>query len=339
MYRTENNTMAETISASVQGAEHIQNDKTCQDAISIKEGSFHGSPYLICSVADGHGGDDYHFSHIGSLFATSAAEKTATQFLQSGATTSDSRGEYFSNHVIWHLKDEWEENIKQSWEQFRVTYDHVRRHGTTILSVLIYQGYAYMAQLGDGDICYLDREENPVFLVQPDEGPTDSTTDSLCSRRANNYWNFACIPLKDITFLMMSTDGLINSMSTSEEYVKLIKTLQGYVSRFRPSEINALLPEWLSDYSENGCGDDISLVGINLKTNNKLGEMKNDNTENTRTEDHEKTSGGRTRGSVCRRKKRTIFSTKVLQRIKRHPGTKSYYLLSGAGRRTRRRVC
>ena len=333
MYRTENDIMAETISASIQGATHVRDGKICQDAVSIKEGFYRGNPYLVCSIADGHGGEDYHYSHIGSLLALQSAEKTAIQLLQTGATGSDNRGEYFGTYVSRHLQDEWMECIRQSWDQFRIDRELVRRHGTTILSVLFYGGYAYMAQLGDGNICYLDRARNPVFLVQPDVGPTDSATDSLCSRNANEYWNFACVPEKDIAFLMMSTDGLINSMAGNDGYVKFAKILQGYFEKFRPSEINAVLPEWLTDYSEKGCGDDISLAAINLAATNKPGDKKNENTDNTRTEDHQETRGGRTGESLCRRKKRATFRIKALQRCQRHPGSEKYYLLPGAGRR------
>lgn len=338
MYRTENNVMAETISASVQGATHIREGKICQDAVSIKEGSYRSKPYLVCSVADGHGGEDYLYSHIGSLLALQSAEKTAMQFVQTGITCCDNCGEYFGNYVSRHLKDEWLESIRQSWEQFRIDQDLVRRHGTTILSVLFYEGYAYMAQLGDGNICYLDNDGSPVFLVEPDDGPSDSTTDSLCSRNANKYWNFACVPEKDIAFLMMSTDGLINSMAGNDGYVKFAKILQGYLEKFRPSEINAALPEWLTDYSEKGCGDDISLAAINLSTTNKPGDKNNENTEDTRTEKHQETGGGRTGGNFRSRKKWTAFRIQALQRFQRHPGSEKYYLLPGAARRSGRRL-
>lgn len=324
---------------SVKGANHVRDNKCCQDAISIKEGSFRGKPYLICSVADGHGDSAYTHSDKGALLATLTAEQTTVQFLLTGEPHRDNRGELFAKYICRHLKNEWIENIKQTHCRYHVSHDMVRKYGTTLLCVLVYNGHVYMAQLGDGETCYLDREMNPVFLVEPETGPTISITDSLCSTDANTCWNFACIPTTDIKFLMLSTDGLMNSLADNGEYAKLAATLNGYLNRFRPSEINAALPEWLSDYSKKGSGDDISLVAINLRPNtNKHGEEHEKDTKNPRVENREKASGGQPRGSLPRGKKWGTLRVKALQRLKRHPGTEKYYLLSGARRHSRRRL-
>lgn len=331
--------MAVTVSASVRGATHVRDNKPCQDAVSIKEGTFQGKPYLICSVADGHGSAAFTHSDAGSLMAALAAEKTAIQFLLTRDTRFENRGERFVGHVRQYLKDEWEENIRQSWQAFHIGRSVIRKHGTTLLSVLVYDGYVYMTQLGDGDICYLDQTGQPVFLVKPETGPTNSVTSSLCSQDANECWNVACLPVEDIRFLMMSSDGLMNSLANNDEYVKLASSLQNYCGKFRPSEICSVLPQWLTDYSETGCGDDISLVAIHFETNKtEPGEEHDKDTEHSRTEHREKTGGRWPGRSVHRKQKWTAACFKALQQLKRHPGAEKYYLLSCTRRRSRCRL-
>jgi len=325
------------VSASVQGASHIREKKPCQDAISIKQGFLKGKACFIASVADGHGGPAYTHSDDGSMLAALAAEHTAVHFIQSGKVRSKKRGEHFAECVRQSLKNAWEESIKQSWQMYHIAPEIIRKHGTTILSILVYDGYVYMAQLGDGDICYLDKELRPVFLVKPEEGPISSITPSLCSNDADRSWNFACIPLDDIRFVVLSTDGLMNSLASNDEYVKLAETLYDYLGRFRPSEIDEVLPGWLSDYSKNGSGDDVSLIGVKLNHEKEnQGEENETDADNSGAGNRGKTGGGWPRGSLPCQAGRSGLRFKAIQRIKFYPGTEKYYLLSNSRRKSGR---
>ena len=83
------------------------------------------------------------------------------------------------------------------------------------------------------------------------------------------------MPAGDIGFLMMSSDGLINSLANDDEYFKLATILADYMHRFPSAKVKAVLPQWLADYSKRGSGDDISLVAIQMKQTGKdTGETK-----------------------------------------------------------------
>lgn len=58
-----------SFNVTVQGASHIKANKVCQDF----SGSVDGEKYKIAIICDGHGGDDYFRSELGSKFATEAA--------------------------------------------------------------------------------------------------------------------------------------------------------------------------------------------------------------------------------------------------------------------------
>lgn len=332
--------IGEVVFGSTVGASHIKENKPCQDAVSVKEGTYRGKPYLICSTADGHGDPKYKYSDVGAVMANLAAEKTMTHLLFVLRELSEGRGDAFSSYLKEFLKNEWKENIRQLWRVFRLDEELAKKHGSTILSVLIYDGFAYMAQLGDGDICYLDKDNNPVFLLEPDAGPVSFETESLCSKDASECWNFACIPAKDIRFLMMSTDGLINSLASNDQYVKFALSVRDYLKKFRPFEINSVLPEWLSEYSHSGCEDDISLVAINLESEkNKTGDEDETEVGSARAGSSKKVSGRRSGGNFYCQTRRKAFRAKGVQRVKRYPRSEKYYLLSGRRRHSLRKLC
>ena len=172
------------VSASIRGAMHKCNGTCCQDAVSIKEGSIRGEPFLIASSADGHGGEQYIHSDQGSCIAIQSAEQTMIQFILSGAAERKGRYKRFVQYFRENLKEEWARNIRQVREAFRTDPETMRLYGTTLLSALIYRRHIYIAQLGDGDICMINRNGSSVFNVQPQDGPIESVTRSLCSEDA-----------------------------------------------------------------------------------------------------------------------------------------------------------
>ena len=69
---------AKSFNLSIQGASHIKKNKECQDASK----SYFDSKMSIAIVCDGHGGDDYMRSAVGSEYACEVAEKNIKNFLE-----------------------------------------------------------------------------------------------------------------------------------------------------------------------------------------------------------------------------------------------------------------
>jgi len=227
----------------------------------------------------------------------------------------------------------WTHQIKIARNQLDVT-EHLIEYGTTVLISLIYDGYLYLFQLGDGDICFFQKDGSAVFLIPPDQGSADEAVDSLCRPPELQKWHSAAIPIEDVEFLMMSTDGLINSMPNSDEYIKLGKQLDAYMDKHRPSELNTALPGWLDHYSTHGSGDDISLIAIKPKQ-----ETKGENHEIKKPEyqDGGKDSRRGTGGSVSGPRGWKKLCTKNVLPINRHPGAAQYYLAPVVTGRSRSR--
>lgn len=329
------------VSASVRGASHEGSNSCCQDAVSLKEGFFRGEPYLIASTADGHGHPDYTHSERGAALAALAAEQTALQFMLAWDESVEDPGRFFAHYFRAHLKEEWLKGIAQSCSAYRADRELARKHGTTLLAVLVFRERVFMAQLGDGEICLLDKKGEASFLAEPEAGPVGSATWSLCSDRLDGLWRFACTGVEDVSFLMLSSDGMINSLESREEYVKLAGAMKDYLGHFPTEEVGKALPQWLADYSKRGSKDDISLVAINMEPDNKetdKGEQHENEHQDSGTGNPHETGGRRTGGSLPCQAGRKGLRAKAVQRAKRNSGPKSHHQASGRLRRARGRM-
>jgi len=259
----------EVIWGSAQGAAHEAEKRPCQDALSVKAGTIQAKPYVLSGVADGLGAKAHSKSAEGASFAMLAAEQALIHFL----CATETRGEQVVPEQIAAVVQKnlccfWNNQIQIARNQLDIR-DHVVEYATTVLMTLIYDGFTYLFQLGDGDICYFEQSGAAVFLVSPEVSPVDESTDALCRPVEYQQWHFAMIPIEQIGFIMMSTDGLLKSMIAPDEYIKLGRQLDLYMESRSPAELNVRLPSWLGHYSIHGAGDDISLVAIKLKRESK----------------------------------------------------------------------
>lgn len=260
-----------TVLGCVQGADHIDDDQPCQDAASVREGIFRAEPYLICTLADGHGHKQHAFSDRGAMLALLAAEQTWIQFMLNQNRKNSLRKKSFEQHIQANLKAHWIEMIRHQLRLYRVADGLVRKYGTTLLSVLIYRNRIYIAQLGDGTVCMLDSEGNAHFVVEPEFGPIENATDSLCCDDAEERWNFISIPADRIKTLMLSSDGLINCFPRAENYAALTGIIDAKLRESRAETVQEIVTGWLEHYSEKSSGDDISVitVAMNQEEQNK----------------------------------------------------------------------
>ena len=320
-----------SVTASVKGASHKRSGTCCQDAVSVREGFYRGRPYWVYTVADGHGNERHLLSDRGAALATTAAEQTAVQFILSGLADDDplATGGY-AGFFTCHLREEWRRNIQQSQGTYHIEPEDVVRHGTTLLSVLVYNGCVYVAQLGDGNILTADRDGTLSYLIEPPKGPVDSCTDSLCSADTDGLWTFDCMPVEETPFLMLSTDGLYNSILQRDTFLEVAGQLRDSINKNGRDALKASLPDWLSAYSENGSGDDISLIAVSLETSKnktiKKGQNHESTTKDKRTTDRKKAGGGGTGKCLPRKKEREESCPEAVQTGIRHAESTNHHL-------------
>ncbi len=266
------------VAASVKGATHVKRGICCQDAVAVRKGYGRAQPGQVYVISDGHGGEAYIHSDRGSALAVQAAEQIATRFMLIAKGSVKTRQKQFENIVRGQLRSTWISEIMSSWPERNIPPDIVRKHGATLIMGVVFRNYLHVAQMGDGEVLMIARTGKSMFLQEPEEGPISTMVTSLCGKHSNRHWEFGCMPVRRIGFLMMSSDGLINSFARNSEYVRFARIIQDRLLRFPQETVQEALPKWLSDISMQGSGDDVSVIAMTMNT--PTNEKENDHETN-----------------------------------------------------------
>ena len=230
-----------TLCGSIQGADHLLDEMPCQDTVSVRKGFFRAEPTLMLTLADGHGHWKHPFSDRGAELAKLAAEQVWVEFMLNERRKKKSFERQFSKTV----QARWVELIRHQYRLYQLAPALVRKHGTTLLSVLVWRGRVYMAQLGDGIICALDWNDHPTYVVEPTSGPIQNATHSLCSSDADQNWRFASLPVEQVKTLMLASDGLTDSFAALSGCAELAQTLNEQLRETDTKSVSDALPGWL----------------------------------------------------------------------------------------------
>lgn len=266
------------VAASVKGENHVKHGICCQDAVAVRKGYSRALPGQTYVISDGHGGEAYVHSDRGSALAVQAAEQIATRFMLIAKGSVKTRQKQFEHIVREQLRSTWISEIMSSWPERDIPPDIVRKHGATLIMGVVFRNHLHIAQMGDGEVLMINRTGKSIFLEEPEEGPISTKVTSLCGKHSDRHWKFGCMPVRRIGFLMMSSDGLINSFARNSEYVRFARIIQDRLLRFPPETVQAALSGWLSDISKQGSGDDVSVIAMTMNT--PTNEKENDHETN-----------------------------------------------------------
>ena len=160
-----------------------------------------------------------------------------------------------------------------------------RLYGTTLLGLLIAPTFVFAFQIGDGDITYVD--DGGVQPVVVADKLLGVESHSLCSREAwkkavstvrfqpweQHYFEETYGPdtaASTVHFqsweqhlpcaFLLSTDGLSNSYADDEAFGQTCAQYFEALKTYGPDTVEENLPEWLSETSRLGCGDDTTLL-------------------------------------------------------------------------------
>jgi serine/threonine protein phosphatase PrpC len=189
---------------SVIGANHVKAGKPCQDhSLCVKEGA-----YTFTAVADGHGGDRYFRSELGSRFAIDAARECVTdraviKALQKAAEPCDEKER---DRVILQLKksivSQWNTLVDEHAaanpfteaefdslpgkyaEAYRAGEQIESAYGSTLIAVLWTTDFLLTLQIGDGSCVVVDDAVGFSHPVPIDDRCFLNTTTSLCDKDA-----------------------------------------------------------------------------------------------------------------------------------------------------------
>jgi len=281
---------------SVEGASHKRRGKVNQDAvnpfrgITTSDGKIQPS---IIAVSDGHGGNKYIRSEIGSRIAVAFAARIATENWQ---ISSKMRKDDLAD-VIRHIKSRfllsWQKAVDEHFKKNNFNdedklflkencsskdYDALLNnprlaYGCTFLCAIGYDDLVLILQLGDGDILGLYPNDLVRELIKPDPRNIGNETLSLCSfREMNDVEDKPIIIAHEILIgdeipelITLTTDGIKNSYNDQTSDIKAFYNIPVVIKNelkkndFNINEIKNPIEKWLEKVTTNGSGDDVTI--------------------------------------------------------------------------------
>jgi serine/threonine protein phosphatase PrpC len=137
-------------------------------------------------------------------------------------------------------------------------------YGATVLTVVVEESFILYLQLGDGDILLVSDGGDVERPLPKDERLFANETTSLSSQNAWSDFrlSFQTLVGPPPALILLSTDGYANSFIGEDAFLKVGKDLLEMIRADGLDKVNENLETWLSEASEAGSGDDITLAII-----------------------------------------------------------------------------
>lgn len=258
------------------GYNHIKNNKKCQDFSA----SYHDEERTIITCCDGHGGNIYIRSDLGSKFASEAIIKVFKEISSSEAKKLNNK--YFCEAIKLGILCEWnrlvETHLSKSPirkaeikdlnenEKYKLLNNKIKAYGTTMIGAMLIKNKLLVVHLGDGES--LSFKDDKLFNIFPEneEEPVGNVTYSMCEDDAFSHIRITTIDFKNYDGILLCTDGMVNPYQEYEKFNKtmVIPLVDSVISTGDYSQINLFVENMASNL---GFGDDVSLAFITKNKN------------------------------------------------------------------------
>lgn len=255
----------------VHGADHIAKNKICQDAA----GYLTNDNYAAAVVADGHGGEKYIRSDIGSKMAVQSAIETVDSYMKDFEKFSQKIGnnqEYILEKMQEQFFARWSVGIETYHKEHPLTKEETEiltrenadpkdiyvMYGSTVLIAVMAEDFYYGMLVGDGGFVVVE-QDGSVSIPIEDERSYANYCSSICSQNAIDAFRSFYregIPLS----ISVSTDGLIKSFDNEEDFKKYHLLITSMLMNIE--NCTTRLNKNLNKRTCDGSGDDISIAVI-----------------------------------------------------------------------------
>ena len=274
---------------SVRGYSHKLNDIECQDASE----SWLDRGYCGIIVCDGHGGEKYIRSAVGSKLACEIGRSTLSTFVHEVLKEFEKEPEItWAKHSIAAKLDRLQRAITIQWreavaaditerpfagdERFEALSDGdraslaidngIKAYGTTFVAGIMSQDFLFIIKLGDSNASIVLDDGS---VIMPDELADPqlqfNRTTSLCNSDADIQFRNYFMRIDDSNrpaALILSSDGVINCYHTEEAFKSFIKNISDAYAEERTEDAHSELEATLNTLSEKGSGDDLSIAVV-----------------------------------------------------------------------------
>ena len=283
------------LGSSITGSTHLKKGLLNQDAIKYVPKDGNGN-LAIMAVADGHGNAINFRSDKGSKFAVDAGIKVLLNIIIVTQDIVSLDNIHSLKNIVYSslpkaVCQEWEYmvdvdiaknpftaeeeiHLKTKLGSSPITPEKARVvYGSTLLLAAIKDFFAIYAQISDGDILVVGKDEKVSTPTKKEREPLKNETAPSSLWHPNN-WNEFDVNFQVIygyehlpELILLSTDGYSNSFATSKKE-GFEKIGSRYLSVIRSEGIDVMqahLEDILTQTSERGSGDDITLGIIAMK--------------------------------------------------------------------------
>lgn len=255
------------------GYSHVIANKICQDFSAC----YHDDERTIVTACDGHGGNVYIRSDMGSRFASDAIINVFKR-VDRGIFYRANREE-IEKKIRLEILCEWNSLVERHLTKkpilkketdgldqdkiFRLKTEPQTAYGTTLNGAMMFGNKLICASLGDGG-CFVFRRGivQPVFVEDEDENVANLTY-SMCQSDAFERLFVKIVDLSAVDGIIVFTDGLINPYRSVSNFVNsFAKPVIAKVASGCTEEVD----EFIANMGGKiGIGDDVSM-GIIIKS-------------------------------------------------------------------------
>jgi serine/threonine protein phosphatase PrpC len=270
------------VGQSVRGAAHLRTGLPNQDAIRWLPASGAGPP-LILAVSDGHGSAKYFRSHIGSERAVETTAWLIQDLLdgQPDPANLSAIKRTAEDRLPQQITRWWKQAVAEHLKQAPLTADELGTleqqegvaarqaiadnpslaYGATILAVLVAETFILYLQLGDGDILVVAEDGQVSRPLEHDARLFANQTTSLCSTDAwrDVQIRFQALVEPPPALVLLATDGYANSFVNEAAFLQVGTDILEMIRTEGLEAVQESLETWLSEASQAGSGDDITL--------------------------------------------------------------------------------
>lgn len=257
------------------GSAHRRRGVPCQDSARAAQiCSADGLPVQLMAVADGHGGERYWLSAVGSALAcrvalSSAAAALAELELQCGVSAHQQERllAWLSRELPALIVTRWLEAAAEHWQSGAAgprgegPFSAIP-YGTTLGLVLLTPLWWAHTGLGDWDLVLIDGRQR-ARIVSEEAAPAGGgeATASLCLPEAARLFadRTALHPLgkpDESLALVLSTDGIRKSCATDQDHLRLCSFLAAVAANGETEQLDP----GLDRISSEGSGDDVTVA-------------------------------------------------------------------------------
>lgn len=277
------------VGQSVIGAAHIRAGMPNQDAIGWLPENATALP-LTLVVSDGHGGSRNFRSDVGSKFAIQIALEVMQDFAAGCAGENlSSIKRTAEERLPQQLARRWDEEVRkhlatQAFSDADIKlllkkdeipaplpadFNPLIAYGATLLIARVEKEFILYLQLGDGDMVAVAADGTAARPLPSDERLFANETTSLCSLTAWRDFRvrFQAISDSHPALIVLSTDGYANSFRDDAGFLQVGPDIVGLIRSDGLEKVNASMKEWLTEASQSGSGDDITVGCVcNMKS-------------------------------------------------------------------------